>query len=96
MAATVLNSPKAVEMSVFIVKAFVRMRQALLSRHDLEKRLDQIEKVLLVHDDGLKDLYEKIRPLLLPPPEPERKPIGFSVRERRAIYRIAAKSKRRM
>lgn len=86
MAATVLKSPKAVEMSVFIVKAFVRMRQALVSRHDLEKRLDQIEKVLLVHDDGLKDLYEKIRPLLLPPPEPERRPIGFNLKERRAKY----------
>ena len=96
MAAMVLNSPKAVEMSVFIVKAFVRMRQALLSRHDLEKRLDQIEKVLLVHDDGLRDLYDKIRPLLLPVPEPERKPIGFSVKERRSSYRVAAKGKRKV
>jgi hypothetical protein len=94
MAATVLNSPKAVEMSVFIVKAFVRMRQAMLSRQDLEKRLDQIEKLLLVHDDALKDLYERIRPLLLPPPEPERKPIGFSVHERRVPYR-RARSRRR-
>ncbi|MDX9862082.1 MAG: ORF6N domain-containing protein [Rhodospirillales bacterium] len=93
MAATVLNSPKAVEMSVFIVKAFVRMRQALLSRHDLEKRLDQIEKVLLVHDDALKDLYQKLRPLLLPPPGPERKPIGFGVKEPRAAYRSTRKSR---
>lgn len=48
MAANVLNSEKAVEMSVFVVRALVRMRQELLTREELEKRLDQIEKVLLV------------------------------------------------
>jgi hypothetical protein len=88
MAATVLNSPKAEDMSVFIVRAFVRMRRALLARHTMEKRLGQIENVLLVHDGALKDLYEKLRPLLLPPPEPERPKIGFGVREPRAVYRV--------
>ncbi len=87
MAATVLNSPRAVEMSVFIVRAFVRMRQALLARNAIEKRLDVIEKTLLVHDSGLRDLYDKLRPLLLPPPDPPRKAIGFGVKERRAAYR---------
>ena len=77
MAATILNSPKAVQMSVFVVRAFVRMRQALLSRVEMEKRLDQIEKILLVHDDAVRDLYEKIRPLLLPPPDLPQKRIGF-------------------
>ena len=73
MAATVLNSARAAQMS-----AFVRMRQEMLSRHEMEKRLDPIEKILLVHDDSLKDLYEKIRPLLLPPPEPPRPRSCFS------------------
>jgi hypothetical protein len=91
MAATVLNSPKAVQMSVFVVRAFVRMRQALLSRVEMEKRLEQIEKILLVHDDSLRDLYGKIRPLLLPPPEPPPKPIGFQVKERQASYRVNRK-----
>jgi len=77
MAATVLNSDKAVQMSVFIVRAFIQLRQAMLSRHEMEKRLDQIEKVLLVHDDSLKELYERIRPLLLPPAEPPKPKIGF-------------------
>lgn len=90
MAATVLNSPRAVEMSVFVVRAFVRMRQALLARNAIEKRLDVIEKTLLVHDSGLHDLYDKLRPLLLPPPDPPRKAIGFAVKERRAAYRLAA------
>ena len=77
MAATVLNSDRAVQMSVFIVRAFVKMRQAMLSRFEMEKRLDQIEKLLLVHDDSLKELYERIRPLLLPPVDPQKPRIGF-------------------
>lgn len=87
MAANILRSEQAVRMSVFVVRAFVQMREAMVSRHEMEKRLDQIEKILLVHDDSLKDLYQKIRPLLLPPPEDPRKPrIGFHVKERRAAY----------
>jgi len=87
MAATVLNSPRAVEMSVFVVRAFVKMREEMLSTATLAKRLAEVEKDLLTHDAALRDLYQKLRPLLLPPPEPERKPIGFGVKERRAAYR---------
>ncbi|GIW54966.1 MAG: hypothetical protein KatS3mg082_1370 [Nitrospiraceae bacterium] len=68
MAANVLNSPRAVHMSVLVVRAFVRMRQALLTRADMEKRLAEIEKTLLGHDSALRDLYEKIRPA--PPSTP--------------------------
>ncbi len=92
MAANILHSERAVQMSVFVVRAFVKMRQALLSRVEMEKRLDQIEKILLVHDDAVRDLYEKIRPLLLPPPDPPSKRIGFGVKERRARY--AARKKK--
>jgi len=91
MAASVLNSPQAVEMSIFVVRAFVKMREQLLNRADLEKRLTEIEKGLLAHDAVLRDLYRKIRPLLLPPPDPLRKPIGFSVKEGRAVYRVRRK-----
>jgi hypothetical protein len=77
MAATVLNSRKAVHMSVFVVRAFVRMRRELLGRSEMERRLERVEKVLLSHDSALRDLYEKIRPLLLPPPDPPRRRIGF-------------------
>ncbi len=98
MAATVLNSPQAVEMSVFacppkpegrrrIVRAFIMMREQLLATTTLAKRLAEVEKLLLTHDSALRDLYQKIRPLLLPPPEPERKSIGFGVKERPARYR---------
>jgi hypothetical protein len=93
MAATVLNSPRAVEMSVFVVRAFVKMREQLLATTALARRLAEVEKGLLSHDAALRELYHKIRPLLLPPPEPDRKPIGFSVRERRADYPSKRKRK---
>lgn len=87
MAANVLRSPQANEMSVFVVRAFVKMREHLLSRAELEARLTQIENVLLAHDDNIRELYRQIRPLLLPPPDPPAKRIGFHVRERQAAYR---------
>jgi len=92
MAATVLNSPQAVQMSVFVVRAFVKMREQILNRAEWEKRLTDIEGTLMGHDAALRDLYQKIRPLLLAPPPPPRKRIGFSVNEKRARYRAQNKS----
>src|SRR5947207_10267967 len=62
MAATILNSPRAVAMSVYVVRAFLRLRNEFLADAVLEKRLSQIEKTLLLHDTALRDIYEKIRP----------------------------------
>ena len=50
-----------------------------------------MDMLLLTHDSALHDLYQELRPLLLPPPEPERKLIGFGVKEHRARYRAARK-----
>jgi hypothetical protein len=86
MAANVLNSPQAVEMSVFVVRAFVKMREYLGLTQAMEKRLAEIEKKLLLHDASLRDLYERIRPLLLPPPDPPKRRIGFKAEERKAKY----------
>jgi hypothetical protein len=83
MAATVLNSPRAVEMSLFIVRAFVRMREELLTNAVVLKRLAQIDKKLLEHDLVLRDVVEKLLPLLNAPPEPEppRRRISFGANE---------------
>jgi hypothetical protein len=94
MAATVLNSSKAVEMSVFVVRAFVKMREQLMATATLAKRLAEVENLLLTHDSTLRDLYQRIRPLLLPPPEPAKTKIGFGVREARARYSPKTRSKR--
>ena len=77
MAATILNSPRAVAMSVYVVRAFVRLRNELLVNTIMEKRLADIEKTLIAHDGTLRDIYEKIRPLLRPPPEKSKRRIGF-------------------
>jgi hypothetical protein len=77
MAATILNSPHAVAMSVYVIRAFIRLREELAANSTLEKRLALIEKTLVSHDAALHDLIQKIRPLLLPPPEPSRKKMGF-------------------
>jgi hypothetical protein len=90
MAATVLNSPRAIHMSLFVVRAFVKMRKELLSRAEMEARLAQVESILLAHDEHIREIYEKIRPLLLPAPDsPEREVTGFRVRERKAVYRVS-------
>jgi hypothetical protein len=77
MAATILNSGRAVAMSIYVVRAFVRLRNELLANTTLEKRLAHIDKTLIAHDGALRDIYEKIRPLLLPPPEAPKRQIGF-------------------
>ena len=79
MAANVLKSRQAIEMSIFVVRAFIKMREQLIHRGELKKRFTEIEKVLLSHDTALRDLYKKIRPLLLPPPDRTRKKIGFDI-----------------
>lgn len=77
MAASLLNSERAVAMSVYVVRAFVKMRRELLADATLEARLGKIEEALFSHDTALRDLYAKLRPLLLPPPEPPKRRIGF-------------------
>ncbi|MEX2043897.1 MAG: ORF6N domain-containing protein [Opitutus sp.] len=77
MAATILNSERAVKMSTYVVRAFVRLRRELLSNATLEIRLTRIEKELLSHDAALRTLFGKIKPLLLPPPALPAKQMGF-------------------
>ena len=77
MAATILRSPRAIAMSVYVVRAFVQMKEALLANATLLKRLAEVDKKLVTHDVILRDVYEKLRPLLAPPSAPPRKELGF-------------------
>jgi hypothetical protein len=80
-AANVPNSPRAVEMGIYVVRAFVQLRELLSSNKDLARRLDQlearIEKKLATHDDAIAAMLSAIRQLMNPPP-PKRRPIGFT------------------
>ncbi|MGH9971655.1 MAG: ORF6N domain-containing protein [Pyrinomonadaceae bacterium] len=77
MAATVLNSPQAVAMSVYVVRAFIQMREQLAANREILKRLTEIDKTLREHDSVLRDIYRKLLPLLQPPPAQPRRRIGF-------------------
>jgi hypothetical protein len=76
-AANILNSANAVHMSVFVIRAFVKMREQLATNAAILKRLAEIDQSLLVHDSALRDIYQKLLPLLSPPPDPPRRKIGF-------------------
>jgi hypothetical protein len=84
MAASVLSSPQAVAMSVYIVRAFVQQRELLRANDAFLKRLAEIDQTLLLHDKALRDIYQKLLPLLQPPPDPPKPKIGF--RERPPRY----------
>ena len=77
MAANVLNSSQAVKMSLYVIRAFVESRDELAANSAIVKRLAQIDNTLFLHDSALRDLYQKLRPLLAPPPEPRKPRIGF-------------------
>ena len=80
MAASVLNSQKAIEMSILIVRVFVKLRGILSTHKQLATKLAQLERKLSTHDEQIVILFEAIRELMTPPAKPKRR-IGFE-RER--------------
>lgn len=76
MAATVLNSPRAVEMSVYIVRAFVRFREMLSSHRELSAKLGELEARLDDHDQAIGGLIRAIK-ALMEPEAPRKRPIGY-------------------
>jgi hypothetical protein len=87
MAANVLNSRKTVQMSVFVVRAFVKMRETLAQNTQLALKLAELEQQLIqrldVHEKAIVHILDEIKKLMVPPsqPFPERRQIGFHVRE---------------
>jgi len=77
MAASVLSSPRAVEMSVFVVRAFVRLRRLAVTHAELAARLAELERRVAAHDKDLNAIIQAIRQLALPPDEASRRRIGF-------------------
>jgi len=77
MLASVLNSPRAIEVSVLIVRAFVKMREALSANKELAHKLAELERRLDTHDEAIRSLMGAIRNLMTPP-ERKRRRIGFT------------------
>ena len=77
MAASVLNSPRAIEVSVYIVRAFVRIRRVIAEHKEISRRIVQIEHHLADHDEQIIELIKAIKQLLKPEPPPKKRRIGF-------------------
>ena len=81
MAASVLNTPRAVEVSQYVVRAFVELREALATHKELAKLLDELEsrleRKLATHDQAITGILEAIRQLMVPPETAKKRRIGF-------------------
>jgi hypothetical protein len=101
MAATVLNSPCAIQVSIYVVEAFVRLRGLLSSNRELVRKLAELEKELKerldVHESAIVDILRRIMDIIDPPalPESPRKQIGFQVKERHGLYRVNKRREKR-
>jgi hypothetical protein len=94
MAANVLNSSRAIDVSVFVVRAFVRLREMAVANQEVAKRLDELDRKVAGHDEAIRSLVQTIRQLMTPlraptseAPAPARRSIGFKVEEKRPAYR---------
>jgi hypothetical protein len=76
MAASVLNSPRAVEMSIYVVRAFLRLRETLATHKELAAKLTELEQRLETHDNTINEIIKAIHVLAMPPEKPVRQ-IGF-------------------
>jgi len=100
MAANILRSPKAIQMSVFVVRAFIRMRQMLIEQRGLARKLAELEEELTarldVHETAINEILGQIKRLLSSPSEPQqpKRRIGFVVEEPRVVYKSLKGSKR--
>ena len=101
MAANILRSPKAIQMSVFVVRAFVRMRQMIIQQHGLASKLAELEEELTarldVRETAINEILGQIKRLVSSPPEPEppKKRIGFLVEEPHVLYKSSRGLKKR-
>jgi len=77
MAASVLNTPRAVEMSVYVVRAFVRLRAVLATHKELSAKVTELEKRLTVHDEHIQTIIEAIKRLMTTTQMTKTRKIGF-------------------
>ena len=79
MLSSVLNSERAVQVNIIIMRAFVKIREILSTHKELAAKLSELEHKVSKHDNDILMIFEAIRQLMAPPPEPPKKRIGFHV-----------------
>lgn len=75
-------------MSVFVVRAFVRIREVMVAHRDLADKLRELERRVGEHDEHIQAIIRAIRELMMPPDPPKKRPIGFGVGEPKVKYRV--------
>jgi hypothetical protein len=85
MLSGVLRSPRAVHVNIAIMRAFVRLREAMAGSKELARKLDELEKRIAGHDESIQTLFQAIRQLMAPKEAPKKR-IGFQLKEKRAAY----------
>ena len=91
MLSSVLHSPRAVQVNIAIMRAFVRLRETLSLHKELAHQLAELERKIAGHDEDIKAIFEAIRQLTAPP-EPPGREIGFHIKEDGVPYRIKRKA----
>lgn len=93
MLASVLSSNIAVQASVRVVRAFIRLREMVAANTQLAAKLKELERRLDSHDEAIANVFAALKRLLEPPEPPKRPEIGFHVRESASHYRVRRRSK---
>ena len=93
MLASVLNSDIAIQASMFVVRAFIRLREAVTANAQLSVKLKELEHRVDSHDEAIVDLFATLKRLLEPPEPSQKREIGFHVREKSGHYRVTKNRK---
>ncbi len=87
MLSTVLKSERAIQMSIAIMRAFVRLRELISAHKELAQKLAELERKIQKHDTQIQSIFEAIRQLMILPDKPKRQ-IGFQVKEQKVQYKV--------
>jgi hypothetical protein len=85
MLSGILNSDRAIQVNITIMRVFVRLRQMMATHKVLADKLAELEERIQDHDEQITDIFKAIRQLMAPPIKPKRK-IGFGLKEKQAVY----------
>ncbi len=90
MLSSILNSERAVQVNIAIMRAFVKLRELISTHRELAKKLEELERKVERHDEEIHAIFEAIRQLMESPEQPK-KQLGFRVEEKKARYGLKVK-----
>ena len=93
MLASVLSSEIAIQASIRVVRAFIRLREMVAGNAQLAAKLEEVERRFDSHDQAIANLFSALKQLLEPSEPPKRREIGFHVRENAGLYRVRQRSR---